>query len=77
MQLRITLCLAAALAVILLPLAACSNRNREAHAMTARDSLKTMHLSDDFHVELFASEPEVMSPVEMAFDETERSTWRR
>ena len=28
-----------------------------------------MHLSDDFHMELFASEPEVMSPVEMAFDE--------
>ncbi len=28
-----------------------------------------MHLSDDFHVELFAAEPEVMSPVEMAFDE--------
>ena len=28
-----------------------------------------MHLSEDFHVELFAAEPEVMSPVEMAFDE--------
>ena len=76
MQLRM-LCVAAALTVILLQLPACSNRNPEARAMTARDSLKTMHLSDDFHVELFASEPEVMSPVEMAFDETERSTWRR
>ena len=28
-----------------------------------------MHLSEDFHVELFAAEPDVMSPVEMAFDE--------
>ncbi len=28
-----------------------------------------MQLSDDFHVELFASEPEVMSPVELVFDE--------
>ena len=26
-------------------------------------------MSDDFHVELFAAEPDVMSPVEMAFDE--------
>jgi len=32
--------------------------------------MKAMRLSDDFHVELFASEPDVMSPVEMAFDET-------
>lgn len=37
--------------------------------MSPQDSLKAMHLSDDFHVELFASEPDVASPVEMAFDE--------
>src|SRR5207237_6422373 len=49
--------------------AACSRKNPEERAMTARDSLKSIHLSDDFHVELVASEPEVMSPVEMAFDE--------
>ena len=66
-KLRTTLYIA--LTVMLLALAGCSNRNPEAHAMTARDSLQTMRLSDDFHVELFASEPEVMSPVEMAFDE--------
>jgi len=69
MQLRITLSLAAVLTLALLLLAACSKDNPEAHAMTARDSLKTMRLSGDFHVELFASEPEVMSPVEMAFDD--------
>ena len=26
-------------------------------------------MSGDFHVELFAEEPQVMSPVEMVFDE--------
>ena len=31
-----------------------------------------MQLSEDFHVELFAAEPEVMSPVEMVFDEDGR-----
>ena len=37
--------------------------------MSPQDSLKAMHLSEDFHVELFTSEPDVVSPVEMAFDE--------
>ena len=37
--------------------------------MTPKDSLQAMHLSEDFHAELFAAEPDVMSPVEMAFDE--------
>jgi putative membrane-bound dehydrogenase-like protein len=50
-------------------LAGCSRSDPEKRAMTPRDSLKAMHLSEDFHVELFAAEPEVMSPVEMAFDE--------
>ena len=31
-----------------------------------------MRLSEDFHVELFVSEPQVMSPVEMVFDEEGR-----
>jgi hypothetical protein len=48
---------------------ACSRNNPEERAMLARDSLKSIHFSDDFHVELVASEPNVMSPVEMAFDE--------
>src|SRR6266446_2683255 len=54
---------------ILILLSACSKRNPEERAMSPEDSLKAMHLSEDFHVELFASEPDVMSPVEMAFDE--------
>src|SRR5215213_4766856 len=48
---------------------ACSRKRSEDKPLTASDSLKAMRLSDDFHVELFAAEPDVMSPVEMAFDE--------
>src|SRR5438445_9854351 len=58
-----------AVALVVVFVAACSRKNPEERAMTARDSLKSIHLSDDFHVELVASEPLVMSPVEMAFDE--------
>jgi putative membrane-bound dehydrogenase-like protein len=47
----------------------CSKKNPEEKAMTPRDSIQAMRLSDDFHIELFASEPDVMSPVEMAIDE--------
>ena len=31
--------------------------------------LKSFRLSDDFRIELFVSEPQVLSPVEMVFDE--------
>src|ERR1041384_1993294 len=55
--------------LFLISLSACSKRNPEAYPMSPQDSLKAMHLSEDFHVELFAAEPDVMSPVEMAFDE--------
>src|SRR5205814_10446546 len=51
-------------------LSGCAKEDPEDRAMTPEDSLKAMRLNDDFHVELFASEPQVMSPVEMAFDES-------
>src|SRR5215813_8162774 len=60
------------LALVLVLHTACSRKNPEERAMLARDSLNSIHLSDDFHVELVASEPDVMSPVEMAFDENGR-----
>ena len=60
---------AIAVAFLLVLHTACSRKNPEERAMLARDSLNSIHLSDDFHVELVASEPDVMSPVEMAFDE--------
>jgi len=57
------------LALLLVLHTSCSRRNLEERAMRARDSLNSIHLSGDFHVELIASEPDVMIPVEMAFDE--------
>src|SRR5262245_56939124 len=50
-------------------LVSCSQKNPEERALTPEDSLKAIRMNGDFHVELFASEPEVMSPVEMVFDE--------
>ncbi len=64
MRSRIPLCL------VLILLGGCSRKkNPEERALSPQDSLKAIHLSDDFHMELFASEPDVMSPVEMVFDE--------
>jgi putative membrane-bound dehydrogenase-like protein len=63
MTLRITLLLSLTL------FCACSKKSPEDSALTPSDSLKSMRLSEDFHVELFAAEPEVMSPVEMVWDE--------
>lgn len=53
----------------LILLCACSKKNPEERALSPADSLKSMQVRGDFHVELFAAEPEVMSPVDMAFDE--------
>lgn len=58
------------LSLSLLLFTSCKNKHPDARALTPQQSLKSMHLSDDFHVELFASEPDVVSPVEMVFDET-------
>ena len=55
--------------VTLVCLLGCSKKSKEEISLTPSDSLKAMHLSDDFHPELFAAEPDVMSPVEMVFDE--------
>src|SRR5690242_10385242 len=57
-----------AAAALFVLLSAC-RKNPEEHALTPEDSLKTMRVRGDFHVELFAEEPDVMSPVEIAFDE--------
>src|SRR3954447_5720868 len=55
--------------LILILLSGCAKPDPERRAKTPGDSLKAMHLSEDFRLELFAAEPDVMSPVEMAFDE--------
>lgn len=55
--------------------AACSKtpeKKAEQRAYTAQESLALMHLSEEFNVEVFLNEPQVMSPVEMVFDENGR-----
>src|SRR3954469_24187177 len=49
--------------------AACGRRSGGSGPRSPQDELRSFHLHDDFNVELFASEPDVMSPVEMVFDE--------
>lgn len=62
-----------ALLVMLLAVSGCSaKKSAEQRAYTAQESLAKMHLSEDFNVEVFLSEPQVMSPVEMVFDENGR-----
>src|SRR5690348_11034730 len=61
-----------ALLVLIALLSSCKKKNMEASALSPQDSLKAIHISGDFHVELFAQEPDVMSPVEMVFDENDK-----
>jgi putative membrane-bound dehydrogenase-like protein len=53
-------------------LCGCAKKRAEDISLSPADSLKSMRLSEDFHMELFAAEPDVMSPVEMVFDEDGR-----
>src|SRR6266481_2653581 len=60
------------LSLALLTLLACSHTQSGAPSLSPQDALKSFHLSEDFHVELFAAEPNVVDPVDMAFDENGR-----
>ncbi|MCI0421951.1 MAG: c-type cytochrome [Acidobacteria bacterium] len=53
-------------------LAGCSQKKSDASALSPEAALQSFRLSDDFRVELFVSEPQVLSPVEMVFDENGR-----
>src|SRR5580658_1495885 len=53
-------------------LASCGKRSNGPGPRSPQDELQTFHVNDDLNVELFASEPDVMSPVEMVFDEDGR-----
>lgn len=55
------------LGAFLLLLPGCS-RHQDAAPRSPQESLQSMQIHPDFRVELFASEPEVVDPVEMAFD---------
>src|SRR5437588_13106872 len=61
-----------ALLLVLLTVPACTKKQSGAPALSPQASLKSFHLSEDFHVELVAAEPQVVDPVEMAFDENGR-----
>src|SRR5215510_7555881 len=62
------------LCAIPLFLISCSRNQKQAEqrAYTPQESLAKMKLSEDFKVEIFLNEPQVMSPVEMVFDENGR-----
>lgn len=49
-----------------------SEKKAEQRAYSAQESLALMHLSEEFNVEVFLNEPQVMSPTEMVFDENGR-----
>ncbi len=43
--------------------------SRDAEPLSTAEALQSFQIAEGFHVELFASEPHVVDPVEMAFDE--------
>ena len=51
---------------------ACGKKGSEPPMLSPQEALKSFQLNSDFRIELFASEPEVMDPVEMVFDENGR-----
>ena len=62
------------MAMLLLLLSACAEKEHTGRYKPLQPdaALKSFRLSEDFHVELFASEPMVIDPVEMVFDENGR-----
>ena len=64
-----TRCVLFVLFAFVLTLVSCAPRHPDAPSLSAEESLKSMHVDGDFHVELVASEPLVFSPVEVTFDE--------
>src|ERR1051325_7545514 len=65
------------LAISLLALVSCTSSGNKPpqrqKALSPSDALKSFRLSEDFHVEVFASEPDVVDPVEITFDEDGRA----
>jgi putative membrane-bound dehydrogenase-like protein len=55
-------------AALLLTSVACSNK-RYPDPLTPEDALKSFQLNEDFNIEIFATEPFVLDPVDLAFDE--------
>ena len=58
--------------VLVLIFASCARKTTGPRPLSPQAELTTFHLNDDLNIELFVHEPEVMSPVEMVFDEDGR-----
>jgi putative membrane-bound dehydrogenase-like protein len=63
---------AVAVAVFIALLAGCSQRSSQG-PLSPQQGLHSIKLAEDFRVELFAAEPDVVDPVEVAFDESGRA----
>jgi hypothetical protein len=64
-----------ALVLLTLMLVACQRRAKTGEGprpLSPQAAVQNFRLSEDFRIELFLSEPQVLSPVEMVFDETGR-----
>jgi HEAT repeat protein len=59
-------------AAVLLLVSAVSCARKNSNSLTPEESLARFHVRGDFHVELAASEPLVVNPVNMVFDEDGR-----
>ncbi|MCS6954670.1 MAG: hypothetical protein NZM33_17680, partial [Bryobacteraceae bacterium] len=56
-----------AVAACFLLAAACGRRSSEPPPLSPREALQSFRLSEDFRVELFLAEPDVVDPVDLAF----------
>src|SRR6266567_1756836 len=62
-----------ATAGLLLALSACGKKHIDQAPRSPEESLRSIQVSPGFKVELFASEPLIFDPVEIAFDENGRA----
>ena len=57
------------LMLLVIILASCKNKSHYAGPLTPEESMKTFHFAENFKAEIFATEPLVIDPVSMQFDE--------
>jgi putative membrane-bound dehydrogenase-like protein len=57
------------LLLLIITFASCKNKPRYASPLTPEESMKTFHFAENFKAEIFATEPLVIDPVSMQFDE--------
>ena len=55
--------------ILIIILASCQSKSRYPGPLTPEESIKTFNFAEDFKAEIFATEPLVMDPVSMVFDD--------